>query len=142
MTSILPDSSIFDIPEPYQRTFNNELFLARDVLIRRRKRMLMFCTRGQLELLFDSPVVMMDGTFSATPPSFNQIYSIHVMKLDASKKSNLFHTPNFYLIVGCPCVFTILPDHKKHTYSEMFQELKGLATQLNRSFQPDRILTD
>ena len=142
MTPILPDSSIFDIPEPYQRTFNNELFLARDILMRRQKRMLMFCTRGQLELLFDSPMVMMDGTFSASPPFFDQIYSIHVMKFDASKKSNLFHTPNFYFIVGFPCVFTILPDRKKHTYSEMFQELKILATQLNRSFHPNRILTD
>ena len=102
----------------------------------------MFCTRGQLELLFDSPVVMMNDTFSATLPFFDQIYSIHVMKFDASKKSNLFHTPNFYFIVDFPCVFTILPDRKRHTYSEMFQELKGLATQLNRSFQPDRLLTD
>ena len=38
MTPILPDSSIFDIPELYQRTFNNELFLSRDILIRRRKK--------------------------------------------------------------------------------------------------------
>ena len=102
----------------------------------------MFCTREQLELLFDSPMVMVDGTFSATPPFFHQIYSIHVVKCDASKKYNLVHTPNLYFIVGFPCVFTILSNRKKHTYSEMFKELKSLGTQLNRSFQPDRILTD
>ena len=86
MILILPDSSIFDIPEPYQRTVNNELFQAHDILIRRRKRMLMFCTREQLELLFDSPAVIMNGTFSATTPIFDQIYSIHVVKFDATKK--------------------------------------------------------
>ena len=68
MTPILPDSSAFDIPESYQRSNSNELFLARDILIRRREKMLMFCSKTQLELLFGSPVVMMEGTFSATPP--------------------------------------------------------------------------
>ena len=68
MTPILPDSSVFDIPESYQRSNSNELFLARDILIRRREKMLMFCSKTQLELLFGSPVVMMEGTFSATPP--------------------------------------------------------------------------
>ena len=115
MTPTLSDSSVFDIPEPYQRTFNNELFLARDILIRRRKRMLMFCTREQLELLFDSPVVMMDGSFSAIPPFFDEIYSMHVVKFYTSKKYNLFHTSNFYFIAGFPFVFTILLNGKKYT---------------------------
>ena len=88
--------------------------------------MLMFCTREQLELLFDSPVVMMDGTFSAIPPFFDQTYSMHVVKFDTSKKYNLFHTSNFYFILGFPCVFTILPNRKKYTYSDMFKELKSL----------------
>ncbi|CAF1131685.1 unnamed protein product [Rotaria sordida] len=38
MPPILPDSSMFDIAEPYQTTYNNELFLARDILIRKHKR--------------------------------------------------------------------------------------------------------
>ena len=70
MTPILPDSSAFDIPESYQRANSNELFLARDILIRRREKTLMFCSKTQLELLFDSPVVMMDGTFRTTSPFF------------------------------------------------------------------------
>ena len=64
------------------------------------------------------------------------------MKFDTSKKYNLFHTSNFYFIVDFLCVFTILPTRKKYTYSEMFKELKSLATQMNRLFQPDQILTD
>ncbi|CAF2902586.1 unnamed protein product [Rotaria sp. Silwood2] len=142
MTPILPDSSAFDIPESYQKTNSNELFLARDTLIRRRERMLMFCTKAQLELLFDSSVVMMDGTFSATPPFFDQIYSIHAVKFNTSNKCLLFSLPYFYFIVGFPCVFSILPNRKKYTYMEMFKELKSLAVQSDRTFEPTRILTD
>ncbi|CAF3610003.1 unnamed protein product [Rotaria sordida] len=101
MPPILPDSSMFDIAEPYQTTYNNELFLARDILIRKHKRI-------------------------AAPPFFDQIYAIYVVKFNASS----------------PCVFSILPNRKKYTYLEMFKELKNLAAQLNRSFQPSRILTD
>jgi hypothetical protein len=141
-TPILPDSAMFDIPESYQTTFNNEPFLARDVLVRRRRRMLMFCTKKQLDLLFDSPVVMMDGTFSATPPFFDQIYSIHIVKFDASNEYVFFDLTYFHFIVGFPCVFTILPNRKKYIYVEMFKELKSLAAQSGRTFQPSHILTD
>jgi hypothetical protein len=34
-TPILPDSAMFDMPESYRTTFNNELFLARDILVYR-----------------------------------------------------------------------------------------------------------
>ena len=81
-------------------------------------------------------------SYRAIPPFFDQISSMHVVKFDTSKKYNLFHMSNFYFIVGFQCVFAILPNRKKYTYSEMFKELKSLATQMHRSFQPGRILTD
>ncbi|CAF0977410.1 unnamed protein product [Rotaria sordida] len=59
MPPILPDSSMFDIAEPYQTTYNNELFLARDILIRKHKRI-------------------------AAPPFFDQIYAIYVVKFNAT----------------------------------------------------------
>ncbi|CAF3074723.1 unnamed protein product [Rotaria sp. Silwood2] len=50
--------------------------------------------------------------------------------------------PDLFFIAGFPCAFCILPNRKKYTYLEMFKELKNLATQLNRTFEPARILTD
>lgn len=105
--------------------------------------MLIFCTKTQLELLFDSPVIMMDGTFNATPPFFQQIYSIHALKYDSSNKYIFFDLVCFYyFFIDFPCVFSILPNKKRSTYLELFNELKNLAAELNRSFQPSRILTD
>ena len=37
MTPILSDSSMFQIPEPYQATFTDETFLARDIPFSERK---------------------------------------------------------------------------------------------------------
>ncbi|CAF1000538.1 unnamed protein product [Rotaria sordida] len=98
MTPALPDSCIFEIPESYQKTFNNEPFLIRDIIIRRRKRMLIFCTKTQLEVLFDSPVIMMDGTSSTTPPFFKQIYSIHALQYDSSNKYYFIDLPHLYFL--------------------------------------------
>ena len=47
--------------------------------------MLLFGSIEQLELLFDTPIIMMDGTFSATPPFFDQVYTIHAIKHKTSK---------------------------------------------------------
>jgi hypothetical protein len=102
MISTLPGSAMFEIPEPYQRTFNKELFLARNILIRGRKRMLIFCTKTELKLLFHSPMVMMDGTFSATSPFSDQIYSIHALKYDTSNKYAFFDLSHFYFFIGFP----------------------------------------
>lgn len=99
MTPTLPDSSMFDIPDSYKKTYSDELYLASDILIRRRERMLIFCTKAQLELLFDSPLVMMDGTFSATPPFFDQIYTIHAVKFNASNKHVPISLP--YILFYC-----------------------------------------
>jgi hypothetical protein len=142
MTPPLPDSCMFEIPDSYQMTFNNEQYLARDMIVRRRKRMLIFSTKTQLEVLFDSALIMMDGTFSATPPFFHQIYSIHALKYDSSNKYAFFDLSHFYFFIGFPCVFTIMPNNKKPTYLQLFNELKSLAAELNRSFQPSRIFTD
>ncbi|CAF0873347.1 unnamed protein product [Didymodactylos carnosus] len=80
ITPVLPTSSTFDIPDAYQVTPKSENFLFSDTLIRRRKRMLPVGSVTQLELLFDSPTIFMDGTFSSTPPFFDQVYTIHAMK--------------------------------------------------------------
>lgn len=84
LTPVLPSSSFFDIPDSYQVTLRNEIFLFSDTLVCRRKRMLLFSSITQLEMLFDSATILMDGTFSCTPPFFDQVFTIHALKFETS----------------------------------------------------------
>ncbi|CAF1499053.1 unnamed protein product [Rotaria sp. Silwood1] len=126
LTPTLPTSFAFDIPDCYQSTSTGEKFLFSDSLVRRRDRMLLFGSTKQLEILFDSSTVLMDGTFSATPPFFSQVFTLHGLKF------------------GCsfPCVFGLLPDRKKGTYQHLFCELKNVAATMNRVFKPEKIISD
>lgn len=86
LTPALPASTAFDIPDSYQSTTTAEKFLVCDTLVCRKKRMLIFASPKQLELLFNSSTMFMDGTFSATPPFFDQVYTIHASKFECSTK--------------------------------------------------------
>ncbi|CAF1370553.1 unnamed protein product [Adineta ricciae] len=76
----------------------------------------------QLELLFNSVTRLMDGTFLATPPFFNQAFTIHGHK---------------FAVLLLP-----LNRSKKATYQDFFQELKDVAAQMNLAWKPERITTD
>lgn len=82
LTPILPTSNLFDIPPGYQTTASGETFLICDKMVSRKKRMLIFSSPKQLQLLFGSSMVFLDGTFLATPPFFDQIFTIHCLKFD------------------------------------------------------------
>ncbi|CAF4501536.1 unnamed protein product [Rotaria socialis] len=123
---VLPSSSSFEIPDSYQVTLTKEIFLFSDTLVGRRKRMLLFGSITQLEMLFDCTTIFMDGAFSCTPPFFDQVFTIHALKFETS----------------FPCVFGILPDRKRITYQELFKILKDFAISINRKFEPTRILSD
>ncbi|CAF3694570.1 unnamed protein product [Rotaria sp. Silwood1] len=56
LTPILPTSAVFDIPDSYHTTASGEKFLFCDTFIGRKKRMLLFGSPKQLELLFDSSI--------------------------------------------------------------------------------------
>ena len=78
-TPVIPTSCVFEIPAPYQKTLTQEQFLLMDFYLKRGKdRVVVFATVKQLQLLFNSDTVFMDGTFSATPAGFEQIFLIHV----------------------------------------------------------------
>ena len=142
LTPVIPDSCTFDFPESYQLTSTGEKFLLCDTFLSRKKRMLVFGSPKQLQLLFDSSIIFMDGTFSATPPFFDQVFTIHALKFESgiTNFDRFFHYPIFLL--GFQCVFSILPDRKKCTYQELFRELKNAATAMGRMFQPERIMSD
>ncbi|CAF4412436.1 unnamed protein product, partial [Rotaria magnacalcarata] len=117
-TPVIPDSQTFDIPEVYSKTLKNEPFLCIDKFIRRKTRVLVFASREQLTLLFESSIIFMDGTFSASPSIFDQVYSLHGIKYQQC----------------FACAFGLLPDRKKPTYKFLFQELKNLAAEMNLCF--------
>ena len=81
-TPAIPDTQMFDIPELYTKTLRKESFLCLDKSLKRKTRMLLFASPEQLKLLFQSSVVLMDGTFSASPSIFDQVYCIHAIKYE------------------------------------------------------------
>ncbi|CAF1687858.1 unnamed protein product, partial [Adineta ricciae] len=93
LTPTLPTSNLFDIAPGYQTTASGETFLICDKM---------------------SSMVFLDGTFNATPPFFDQIFTIHGLKFDCA----------------FPCIFAVLPDRKKATYQELFQEVKSIAASM------------
>ncbi|CAF1578757.1 unnamed protein product [Rotaria magnacalcarata] len=58
--------------------------------------------------------------------------------------STTFDIPVSYqrTATGFPCVFGLLPDRKKSTYQQLFQELKDVAVSMNRIWKPDPIISD
>ena len=81
MTPVIPSTVMFDIPESYQQTLSAKRFLLIDLCMSRGKdRILVFSSDQQLELLFESETVFMDGTFDTTPANFKQVYLIHAQK--------------------------------------------------------------
>ncbi|CAF4051626.1 unnamed protein product [Rotaria sordida] len=73
-TPPIPNSQLFDLPESYKKTLKNLPFLCIDQIIKRKTRILVFASNEQLKLLFNSSVILMDGTFSSSPPIFDQYF--------------------------------------------------------------------
>lgn len=65
------------IPEPYTRTFNNELFLQIDN--RATNRAIIFATERNLLLLRTNRNWYCDGTFKVCPILFHQLYTVNII---------------------------------------------------------------
>ncbi|CAF3896364.1 unnamed protein product [Rotaria sordida] len=78
----LPQSCIFDIPEQYTLTIDKKRFLLFDEARVRRERLLIFSSDIQLDLLFKSSIVYMDGTYSKAPNHFFQLFTMHSVNFD------------------------------------------------------------
>lgn len=81
----MPQSCLFDIPDVYQTTADGKRFLLMDETLIRRERLLIFASDQQLDLLFHSTIIYMDGTFGKAPPHFKQIYILHAVMFDVCK---------------------------------------------------------
>ncbi len=101
-TPLLPQSSSFVIPETYTLDFCNKdrllLYDSEDPKyqlnqsenIRSAGRMLVWSSDIQLNLLFNSQKLHMDGTFSTSPPNFEQVFIVQAF-LHGSCKLTSFH---------------------------------------------------
>ncbi|CAF3140339.1 unnamed protein product, partial [Rotaria sp. Silwood2] len=79
---LLPQSCLFDIPDDFKITVDGNRFLLCDEALARHERLLIFASDRQLDLLFSSPIIYMDGTFAKSSPHFTQIYIIHAILFD------------------------------------------------------------
>ena len=84
LTPPLPKSMNFDIPDSYRQTLNNDRFICADKTTKN-KRIIIFATDRQLEMLFESEWIFLDGTFDSCPSQFKQLYTIHALKFNQSK---------------------------------------------------------
>ncbi|CAF1522513.1 unnamed protein product [Rotaria sp. Silwood1] len=80
VTPTIPTTQLFDLPDFYTKALRNNDFLKADKFINRRQRIILFGSHEQLKMLFSVKVILMDGTFSACPKIFDQIYTIHCIK--------------------------------------------------------------
>ncbi|CAF3168823.1 unnamed protein product [Rotaria socialis] len=115
ITPPIPTSSDFDIPDVYRQTLTGKPFVCTDRFIRN-KRMILFATNQQLETLFSSEWIFLDGTFDACPSQFKQLYTIHSLKFKQRKSTDI--------------------------YLQLFSELECHAERLNLKFEPRHVMSD
>jgi hypothetical protein len=96
----LPQSSSFSIPESYTKDYRNENRLLlhdsddpkfqtnQSDSLRSDGRMLVWSSDIQLNLLFDSERLHMDGTFCTSPPNFEQVFIIQAFVHDSCELSS------------------------------------------------------
>ena len=82
---VRPDSCLFTLPDQFKSTIEGKRFILLVETPIRRERLLLFTSDNQLDLLFDSHTVFMDGTFSRSPPHFKQIFILHAIHVDICK---------------------------------------------------------
>ena len=107
--------------------------------------MLLFASSEQLKMLFSAETILMDGTFSACPKVFDQVYTIHSIRFEQCMWLVVLINGEQSLSFVClafPCVFGLLPNRFKSTYQFLFSELKAIAAQMNMAFEPKTIMSD
>ena len=111
-----------EIVSPYNITLNNEEFLLFDSGSADPRRILIFSTRRNLEMLAQLTHWFCDGTFNTVPILFTQLVTVHAIK-------------DHNVIV---LVYGLLPDMTQESYDRFVDQLKVLQPTLNQ----DTIMTD
>jgi len=85
-------------------------------------RFIIFSTEQNLVFLGQVETVFSDGTFSITPPLFEQLYTIH-----GTINGSTY-----------PLAYVLMPNKQQQTYESVLEKLKELAP----NFNPSQIMTD
>jgi hypothetical protein len=86
-TPVIPASCIFEIPTSYQETLSQKRFMLMDFFLKRgTDRVIVYATDQQLQLLFSSEIVFVDGTFSTAPKGFDQVFLMHIQQFGQGKR--------------------------------------------------------
>lgn len=101
--------AIPELPPPYQQTSNGERFLLFDSGIGDENRIIIFATDQALQLMRNSEDWFCDGTFSVCPQIFFQLYTVH-----SRIGQKIF-----------PCIFALLPNKTRQTYTRLFTEISN-----------------
>ena len=137
-TPALPQSSTVGIPDAYTMDYrNNERLLLHDSHdpkyqsdesghIRSTGRVLMWSSDTQLNLLFGSEKLHMNGTFRSSPAIFEQVFIIQAILHGAC----------------LPVVYALLPDRKAVTYVHLLSVLSEEARRRGKYFAPSLIMTN
>ncbi|CAF4286796.1 unnamed protein product, partial [Rotaria sordida] len=124
---VIPKYCVFEISTAYQQTLSNKRFLLMDYYLKRAKeRVVIFSSDQQLNLLFSSDVIFIDGTFSTAPENFDQVFLIHIQQFNQ----------------GLLVVFGLLPNRRTTTYMDLFKRLKEEAIAINKVFEPKQVVSD
>ena len=146
-TPVIPSSPMFNIPDVYQNTISSKRFLLVDMFLKRgQNRVLIYSSDQQLEMLFESDTVFMDGTFDVTPSQFKQVFIMHVRKFgQGTWKINhpfLYILIRLFYVAGLPVAFCLLPNKRGSTYTDLFERLKDQAILVGKEFNPRCIISD
>ncbi|XP_046575249.1 uncharacterized protein LOC124283263 [Haliotis rubra] len=114
-----------DLEDSWTETSNGRRFLL--LSDGEQDKILVFSTTEQLQVLQTADTIYMDGTFTACPELWDQVYIIHA-------RCNS---------VSYPLVFALLPDRQTTTYVRLFRLLKEkVLEELNCPLAPAKIQTD
>ena len=89
-------------------------------------RIIILTTNSNLDLMRQSERWCGDGTFKAAPKLWTQLYTIHGLK-------------NGYTV---PCVFALLPNKRKESYTRLFRQIKSWLDVAGQQWNFESFLSD
>lgn len=90
------------------------------------RRILIFSTERNLNMLCNSPTIFTDGTFKTTPNQFAQLFTVHAIFM------------NFVF----PVVFCLTQQKDEETYREIYRQLRLLAEDFQLTLNPQISMSD
>lgn len=113
------------IPEVF-KTVEGELFVVCDKMYVPGERIIILTTVSSVEILSQSEMWLMDGTFDVVPTIMRQLFSVH-----GTINSNIV-----------PLVFCLMSKKSEEAYCEFFFELCKFACHNNINLNPKFVMVD